>query len=141
MTATFHQPIKRHGGKKYLAPWIISLMPPRCKNPNAPADDDPGWLHYVEPYFGGGAVLFANDPDGISEVVNDIDGGLVNFYLVLREPHLFQRFTRFVEAMPISQAEWERANAICGMAAFNPVNDEGRVRLAAEFFESVWRNF
>ena len=50
-------PLKWHGGKNYLAKKIVELMPPRCKKPNAPEADDPGWLHYVEPHFGGGAVL------------------------------------------------------------------------------------
>ena len=38
-----NQPLKWHGGKYYLASKIIGLMPSH--------------LHYVEPYFGGGAVL------------------------------------------------------------------------------------
>jgi DNA adenine methylase len=85
-------PLKWHGGKHYLARWIIGLMPPH--------------LHYVEPYFGGGQVLFARDPadrrlwwdgptsdhrraDGVSEIVNDLHGDLMNFYRVLKDPGLF----------------------------------------------------
>lgn len=63
-------PLKWHGGKHYLAQDIVAMMPPRCRRPGNPAADDTGWLHYVEPYFGGGAVLLANDPIGISEVAN-----------------------------------------------------------------------
>jgi hypothetical protein len=37
--AAVSPPLKWHGGKSYLAPWILSLIPPRCKNPNAPAAD------------------------------------------------------------------------------------------------------
>lgn len=102
--------IKRHGGKDYLATRIIDLMPPRCKNPNAPAADDPGWCHYVEPYFGGGAVLFAQDPEGIGEVVNDLDGQLTNFWRVLAaDGDEFDQFVRAVEATPCSQREFQRA--------------------------------
>ena len=36
-------PLKWHGGKYYLAAKIVRLMPPH--------------IHYVEPFFGGGAVL------------------------------------------------------------------------------------
>ena len=59
------QPLKWHGGKGYLAKWIISLMPPH--------------VHYVEPFFGGGAVLLEKEPEGVSEVVNDVNAELSNF--------------------------------------------------------------
>src|SRR5262249_47933537 len=87
-------PLKWHGGKHYVAPKVLELMP----RP----------LHYVEPFFGGGQVLFRRDPadprywwdgptsdgrkaDGVSEVVNDLDGDLMNFYRVLKDPALFDR--------------------------------------------------
>ncbi len=114
-------PLKWHGGKSYLADWIISLMPPRCKNPNDPARDksDNGWLHYVEPYFGGGAVLLANDPEGISEVVNDINGTLIDFWTVLQHDHLFQEFNRLAEMTPFSQDEFETARAFVAAPNMN----------------------
>lgn len=96
-------PIKWHGGKSYLAPQIVALMPPRCANPNNPATNDSGWLHYVEPYFGGGAVLLANDPEGISEVVNDRHSLLTNFWSVLRCSVLFPAFLRRAEATPFAE--------------------------------------
>lgn len=98
-------PLKWHGGKVDLANWIVSLMTPRCKNPNNPAPDDTGWLHYVEPYFGGGAVLLANDPEGISEVINDMNLELMNFWKVLQSLESFGGFQRVLEAVPFS--EWE----------------------------------
>lgn len=101
------QPLKWHGGKSYLADWIISLMPPRCKKPNAPEADDPGWLHYVEPYFGGGAVLLANNPDGVSEVVNDKNTELTNFWRVLQGQASFNQFQRILQAVPFSKAEFD----------------------------------
>lgn len=128
------QPLKWHGGKHDLAKWIISLMPPRCQNPNAPAPDDLGWLHYVEPYFGGGSVLLANEPEGISEVVCDKNKGLAHFWSVLRDEQLFPRFQRYIEAQQFSEEEWQRARRICEMAAFHSASDEGAIRLAAEFF-------
>ncbi len=102
-------PLKWHGGKYYLASKIVSLMPPH--------------LHYVEPYFGGGAVLLARDPDdpdlwlspnspsnGVSEVANDINGRLINFWRVLRDPKTFSAFHRQLQAMPISRQEWDDAH-------------------------------
>lgn len=100
-------PIKWHGGKSYQAEWIIGLMPPRVKNPNKPDPGDPGWVHYVEPYFGGGAVLLANNPEGISEVVNDLNCELTNFWCALQEPAAFTDFHRRVQAVPVSKVEWQ----------------------------------
>lgn len=100
-------PLKWHGGKQYLAKRIVSLMPPRCQNPNAPAADDPGWMHYVEPFAGGLAVLLANNPEGISEVINDLNGNLTNFWNVLASEAEFPKFQRAVEAIPFSQLEFE----------------------------------
>lgn len=85
------QPLKWHGGKYYLAREIIKRFPPHT--------------HYVEPFAGGLAVLFAKPVEwieGHSEVVNDLNGELANFWAVLREPkwiELFRRlqFTEFSE--------------------------------------------
>lgn len=73
---TLTQPLKWHGGKHYLAKWIVSHFPKH--------------LHYVEPYFGGGSVLFEKTYTGVSEVVNDINGALINFWKVLRDPKCFE---------------------------------------------------
>lgn len=109
MAKALTPPHKWHGGKTYLAKRIVELMPPRCKNPNAPAKDDPGWCYYVEPFFGAGAVLLENDPEGISEVVNDSNGTLINFWKVLQNVEDFEVFRRQVEAIPVSQDHWEAA--------------------------------
>lgn len=89
---TLAAPIKYHGGKHYLAKRIVALMPPHT--------------HYVEPYFGGGSVLLAKNPEGVSEVVNDIDGHLTHFWRVLQGEQSFERFRRVVEAVPFSEREW-----------------------------------
>lgn len=102
-------PLKWHGGKHDLSSWIVSLMPPRCLNPNKPDEDDPGYLHYVEPYAGGLSVLLANDPDGISEVVNDLNGHLVAFWRALQCPDLFEKLRRRLEVTPFSSVEYEKA--------------------------------
>ena len=104
------KPLKWHGGKHYLAQWIVEQMPPH--------------LHYVEPYFGGGSVLFTRNPDhnwlgegplpnylgGCSEVVNDRNGALINFWNVLRDEQLFQQFMRILECTPVSQPAWDKAS-------------------------------
>jgi DNA adenine methylase len=87
--------IKWHGGKAYLAPRIIDLMPPHT--------------HYVEPFAGGLAVLLAKNSDGVSEVVNDLSMELTNFWHVLQNADTFERFRRIVESVPLSEAEWQNA--------------------------------
>jgi DNA adenine methylase len=58
------------GGKSLLAPWIIEHFPPhKC---------------YVEVFGGSAAVLLTKDPSH-TEVYNDVDGDLVQFFEVLRE--------------------------------------------------------
>jgi DNA adenine methylase len=103
-------PLKAHGGKRYLAERIVAMMPPH--------------LHYVEPFFGRGAVLFARDPDdpqlqigddannrGVSELINDLDGRLMNFWRVLQGEESFARFRRQVEAVPLARSAWQEAHA------------------------------
>src|SRR5262245_40966890 len=103
-------PLKWPGGKHYLAPKIINLMVPH--------------LHYVEPYGGGLAVLLARDPmdrrlwladtadrRGVSEVCNDIDGRLMNFWRVLQGEDTFPRFVRQVQAIILGRRVWEEAHA------------------------------
>ena len=80
-------------------------MPPRQSKQNPD-----GWCHYVEPYFGGGAVLFANNPEGISEVANDLNGDLMAFWSVLQNPVLFHKFQRILEAVPFSEKEYQKAH-------------------------------
>lgn len=108
MTAPISPPLKWHGGKHYLARRIVALMPRH--------------LHYVEPFAGGLAVLLERDPNdrnlwlskatgqsGVSEVANDLNRDLTNFWRVLQHPTLFPEFRRACEATPLSRLEYERA--------------------------------
>jgi DNA adenine methylase len=88
-------PLKWHGGKHYLAKRIIALMPEH--------------VSYVEPYAGGLSVLLAKDPDGVSEVANDLDRHLINFWEVMRQPGRFEEFRRMATATPFSEWHWELA--------------------------------
>ncbi len=90
----------------------------------------PPHLHYCEPFFGGGAVLLEKNPEGVSEVVNDINQELTNFWRVLACPILFAEFQRLCEATPFSEWEWNNADA------FDPVALPmvGRVTHAHAFF-------
>lgn len=90
-----NSPLKWHGGKHYLAGRIVALFPPH--------------KHYVEPYAGGLSVLLHRDPEGVSEVVNDVDRSLSNFWDVLRSDVLFPEFLRLAQATPFSQDVFDSA--------------------------------
>lgn len=62
-------PITYYGGKQKLSPVIIELIPPHRL--------------YAEPFSGGAAVFFAKKPSEV-EVLNDMNGELINFYRVIK---------------------------------------------------------
>ena len=105
------QPLKWFGGKFFLADWIIGLMPRH--------------LTYIEPYAGGLAVLMRKDPmdkrhrwgmdgseTGKSEIVNDVHGGLTNFWKVLQNADAFSKFQRIIEATPFCKQIWEESESL-----------------------------
>ena len=64
------KPVLRYPGSKWsMAGWIVDHMPPH--------------KHYLEPYFGSGAVFFSK-PRSKVETINDINGDVVNLFSVLR---------------------------------------------------------
>ena len=106
-------PIKYHGGKQYLAKEIIRRFPEH--------------LHYVEPYFGGGAVLLAKDAPDIedhSELVNDINGDLSIFWSVMSSRILFEEFLQRCRLCGFSEATFDEASTTLGQIdpeTFDPV--------------------
>jgi DNA adenine methylase len=62
--------IQYFGGKQKLARKIISIMPKH--------------KHYVEVFFGSGAIFF-NKPKARLNTINDIDGNLVNLFVQVRD--------------------------------------------------------
>ncbi len=124
-------PLKWHGGKAYLASRIVAMMPPH--------------LHYVEPYFGGGSVLLAKNPEGVSEVANDLNGDLMNLWHTLADESLFARFCRIVQAVPFCESVWEHnahASGLDGVDAAVAFFIKCRQSLAGRMdaFASISRN-
>lgn len=67
-----NSPIPWLGGKRLLRKRVISLFPEhKC---------------YVEVFGGGAWVLFGKEPSSV-EVLNDIDGELINFYRIVKCCH------------------------------------------------------
>jgi DNA adenine methylase len=73
-----------------MAAWIVDHFPPH--------------LHYLEPFFGSGACFFLKQP-AAHEVVNDLDGDIVNLFRVLRTDG--GRLAALVALTPWSREEYE----------------------------------
>jgi DNA adenine methylase len=57
---------------------------------------------YIEPFGGGASVLMGREPSGV-EVYNDLNSSLFDFFTVLSDKVLFEKFKRRVEALPRSR--------------------------------------
>lgn len=94
-------PIAYYGAKVTIGEQIASLLPPH--------------QHYVEPFAGSLAVLFAKKPSRM-ETVNDLDGDLMTFWRVLRDQPT--DLERVCALTPHSRAEHDAAYApgleVCG---------------------------
>ena len=71
MSAPTAPAVRYHGSKWRLYPWLSQFIPDH--------------RIYVEP-FGGGASVLLQKPRAQSEVYNDLDDDIVNFFRVLRDP-------------------------------------------------------
>lgn len=80
--------LRYFGGKWLLSEWVIGHLPPH--------------VCYVEPFMGGGSVLLRK-PRVPHEVMNDLDGDVVNFFRVLRDRP--DDIARAVALTPFSRAE------------------------------------
>lgn len=65
-------PIRWRGGKFRQAPTLVSLFPEHTT--------------YVEPFTGGARIIFQKKKC-LCEVINDLDGNLMNFWRVCRDDH------------------------------------------------------
>jgi DNA adenine methylase len=85
-------PVKWHGGKHYLARWIVAEFPAHHT--------------YVEP-FGGAASVLLNKPPAMVEVYNDLDERISRFFRVLREHG--DEFRRRLSLTPYSEVEFRKS--------------------------------
>lgn len=108
-------PFKYYGAKGRLAHWIADVLPPH--------------RGYVEPFAGSAAVLFAKPP-ARHEVLNDIDGNVVNFFQVLRDKP--DDLIRACRLTPYSREEYMAADLS---------EDLGDVERARRFFVRCMQSF
>lgn len=88
-------PISYYGGKQSMLNHILPLITQHKV--------------YVEPFFGGGAVFWAKEPVD-TEVVNDYNGMVVNFYEQLKSN--FDELKRAVDATPYSRQSYQKAMVV-----------------------------
>lgn len=116
--ARLETPLPWYGGKGTLAADILRVLPPHET--------------YIEPFFGGGAVLFAKPP-AKNELVNDIHGDVVDFFRVLRDTTSAKRLQEQLRLTPYSREEHRRCKECL------ETNDA--VERARRFFTRVRQSF
>lgn len=84
--------LKYPGAKNRIADWIVSYMPKHDV--------------YLE-LFGGSMAVLLNKGRSHIETVNDIDGEIVNFFLVLRDHP--EELKRSIELTPFARDEYKNA--------------------------------
>ena len=104
--------IRYHGGKFRLASWVLSFFPPHQT--------------YVEP-FGGAASVLLQKKQSYAEVYNDLDGDMVNFFRVLRDPVQCARLTELCYLTPFAREEFDLAYE----ATDDPVEQARRLTIRA----------
>jgi len=88
-------PITYYGGKQKMLTHIL----PRLPEHNV----------YIEPFCGGAAVFWAKNPCAI-EVLNDINGEIVNFYIQVKKNP--EKLEKLIQSTPISRRSFEFANIV-----------------------------
>lgn len=107
------KPILKYPGAKWnCAEWIISHFPAH--------------KHYVEPYFGSGAVFFNKQP-AAHEVINDLSGDVVNLFRVIREQG--EALAALIEMTPWAREEYNLSYEACDDA----------LERARRFLVRVWQ--
>lgn len=105
-------PLRWHGGKWRIAPWIVDHLPRHRV--------------YCEPY-GGGASVLIRKPRSDVEVYNDLDSDVVNLFRVLRSDDA-PRLLEAVALTPFSREE----HLACRIPAEDPV-ERARRTVARSF--------
>lgn len=123
-TQNIKPPLKFYGGKTPLASKFHKLAPQH--------------LHRVHAYGGGLGELWNWPYEDVSEVVNDINLWLTNFFRVLQDETLFEVFHRKVQSIPFSEVEWDYHSQKCGHLPLTEIDHNAsataNVEIAVSFF-------
>jgi DNA adenine methylase len=91
----FRTPISYYGGKQMMSKHILPLIPKH--------------KIYTEAFFGGGAIFFDKEPSEV-EVINDLNGEVVNFYKVITTD--FWRLNELIQSTLHSREQYEEATVV-----------------------------
>ena len=106
--------LRYHGAKFRLAPWLQQFFPPhRC---------------YTEA-FGGAAGVLLKNPRCYAAVYNDLDGSIVNFFRVLRDPTMRAQLVEALHWTPFARDEFLLAYE--PLTEGDPVESARRVAIRA----------
>jgi DNA adenine methylase len=117
-------PISYYGGKQRMAHNIIPLIPRHAV--------------YVEPFCGGATMLFGKpwpdvtNTDHYREVINDIDGRLVNFYQQLRDNG--EELCRVLELTPYAEREYQ-------LSIREGLNCDDKLEAARRYYVNIMMSF
>ena len=109
-------PVRYFGGKWRIASWILEQFPPHTT--------------YVEPFCGAASILFKKQPSKF-EIINDLNGEIVNFFDVLRDKTI--ELIRAIQLTPFSREEHRRAHI--------PVEETDIVERARRFYVRSRQSF
>ncbi len=99
MIAKVKRPLLRYfGGKFQLSNWIISHFPSH--------------EYYAEPYAGAANILINKKPAPSGEMINDLNGDVVNLFRILQFEESYDRLIKMLESTLYSKAEYNRARSI-----------------------------
>ncbi len=93
--AYLHSPIRYVGGKGRMVSKLMKLVPQ-------------GGKPYCEPFCGGASLFFAREPAPV-EVLNDLDGNVVNLFRCLQDRKTFEELRHRIMYTPYARAEFGRA--------------------------------
>lgn len=88
-------PFKCHGGKSYLAKWIVEQLPENYQD-----------MVYLEPFCGGASVLLNKEPSK-EEIINDLDENIIILLRVLRDQ--CTQFIRKIKKVKYKESSFEAA--------------------------------
>ena len=98
-------PISYYGGKQSMAKDFLPLIPEH--------------EIYTEAFFGGGAIFFLKEPARV-EIINDLNGEVINFYRVITTD--FWRLNELIQSTLHSRQQYEEAMVIYNYPKmFDPV--------------------